>query len=162
MAGWLVGFVGGNAEMVSALQQLKSFVDYGTFQPIQMASIIGINEHDSYNDEVVDQFNVRRDTLIDGLSMAGWEIEAPNATMLVRAKIPDRFSDMGSLAFALDLLDKAAVAVSLALVSVPPVTGMCVLLSWRTSTASRKRSGASRSIRSSEQRGETSRDSPRS
>ena len=153
MAGWLVGFVGGNAEMVSALQQLKSFVDYGTFQPIQMAS---------YNDEVVDQFNVRRDTLIDGLSMAGWEIEAPNATMLVRAKIPDRFSDMGSLAFALDLLDKAAVAVSLALVSVPPVTGMCVLLSWRTSTASRKRSGASRSIRSSEQRGETSRNSPRS
>lgn len=112
MAGWRVGFVVGNAEMVDALQQLKSYLDYGTFQPIQIASIIALNEHDSYIDEVVDEYKARRDTLIGGLSRAGWKIDVPNATMFVWAKIPDRFSHMGSLAFALDLLDEAAVAVS--------------------------------------------------
>jgi alanine-synthesizing transaminase len=112
MAGWRVGFVVGNAEMISALQQLKSYLDYGTFQPIQIASIIALNEHDSYIDEVVEEYRARRDTLVEGLNRAGWEIDTPHATMFVWAKIPKRFLHMGSVAFALDLLDKAAVAVS--------------------------------------------------
>jgi alanine-synthesizing transaminase len=112
MAGWRVGFVVGNAEMVSALQQLKSYLDYGTFQPIQIASIIALNEHDGYIDDVVDEYEVRRDALIHGLRRAGWDIESPRATMFVWAEIPERFQHMGSLAFALDLLDNAAVAVS--------------------------------------------------
>jgi alanine-synthesizing transaminase len=98
--------------MVAALQQLKSYLDYGTFQPIQIASIIALNENDAYIDEVVDEYRARRDTLVDGLNRAGWEIEAPHATMFVWARIPERFQHMGSLNFALDLLDKAAVAVS--------------------------------------------------
>ncbi|RLE13060.1 MAG: alanine transaminase [Actinobacteria bacterium] len=112
MAGWRVGFVVGNAEMVGALQQLKSYLDYGTFQPIQIASIIALNEHDSYIEEVVDEYRARRDTLVDGLHRAGWKNDAPMASMFVWAKIPERFLHMGSLEFALDLLDKASVAVS--------------------------------------------------
>ncbi len=112
MAGWRVGFVVGNAEMVSALAQLKSYLDYGTFQPIQIASIIALNEHDAYIGEVVDEYRTRRDTLIEGLASAGWEVDAPKATMFVWARVPDSHRDMGSLAFALDLLDKAEVAVS--------------------------------------------------
>ncbi len=112
MAGWRVGFVVGNSEMIGALGQLKSYLDYGTFQPIQIASIIALNEHDAYIGEVVDEYKIRRDTLIEGLANAGWIVDAPNATMFVWAKIPDSHAHMGSLAFALDLLDKAAVAVS--------------------------------------------------
>jgi alanine-synthesizing transaminase len=112
MAGWRVGFVVGNAEMVAALQQLKSYLDYGTFQPIQIAAIIALNEHDEYVGEVVGEYKLRRDVLIDGLRTAGWEIEVPKATMFVWAKIPESHRHMGSLDFALDLLDKAEVAVS--------------------------------------------------
>ncbi|VAV99831.1 Aspartate aminotransferase [hydrothermal vent metagenome] len=112
MAGWRVGFVVGNAEIVDALGQLKSYLDYGTFQPIQIASIIALNEHDAYIDEVVDVYRTRRDTLIEGLHRAGWEVEAPRATMFVWARIPERFIDRGSLQFAFDLLDHAQVAVS--------------------------------------------------
>jgi alanine-synthesizing transaminase len=112
MAGWRVGFVVGNAEIVGALQQLKSYLDYGTFQPIQIASIIALNEHDAYIGEVVDEYRLRRDTLIDGLAAAGWDVPAPEATMFVWAKIPESHAHMGSLEFALDLLDRAAVAVS--------------------------------------------------
>jgi len=112
MAGWRVGFVVGNDEIVSALQQLKSYLDYGTFQLIQIASIIALNEFDSYIDVVVDEYKLRRDTLIEGLGSAGWEIEAPVATMFVWARIPEAFRSMGSLKFALDLLDNAQVAVS--------------------------------------------------
>lgn len=112
MAGWRVGFVVGNQEMVAALQQIKSYLDYGTFQPIQIASIIALNENDAYIEEVVGEYRRRRDTLVDGLARAGWEIEKPRATMFVWAKIPERFRHMGSVDFALDLLDKAEVAVS--------------------------------------------------
>ena len=112
MAGWRVGFVVGNAQIVAALQQLKSYLDYGTFQPIQIASIIALNEHDAYIGEVVDEYRVRRDTLIEGLAQAGWHVAPPEATMFVWAKIPESHAHMGSLAFALDLLDRAAVAVS--------------------------------------------------
>jgi alanine-synthesizing transaminase len=112
MAGWRVGFVVGNAEIVGALQQLKSYLDYGTFQPIQIASIIALNEHDAYIGEVVDEYRIRRDTLIEGLAAAGWDVPAPEATMFVWAKIPESHAHLGSLEFALDLLDRAAVAVS--------------------------------------------------
>lgn len=112
MAGWRVGFVVGNDEIVSALGQLKSYLDYGTFQPIQIASIIALNEHDAYIDEVVDIYRTRRDTLVGGLNRAGWQVDAPKATMFVWAKIPDRFAERGSLQFAFDLLDHAEVAVS--------------------------------------------------
>lgn len=112
MAGWRVGFVVGNAEMVAALQQLKSYLDYGTFQPIQIAGIIALNEHDEYIGEVVDEYRIRRDVLIDGLRSAGWEVDPPAATMFVWARIPESHRHMGSLAFALDLLDNAQVAVS--------------------------------------------------
>jgi alanine-synthesizing transaminase len=112
MAGWRVGFVVGNSEIVGALAQLKSYLDYGTFQPIQIASIIALNEYDEYIDVVVDEYERRRDVLVEGLARAGWEVEVPHATMFVWARIPDRFQSMGSLKFALDLLDNAAVAVS--------------------------------------------------
>lgn len=112
MAGWRVGFVVGNAEIVAALQQLKSYLDYGTFQPIQIASIIALNEHDAYIGEVVGEYKARRDTLIEGLATAGWHVQPPEATMFVWAKIPASHAHMGSLEFALDLLDRAAVAVS--------------------------------------------------
>jgi alanine-synthesizing transaminase len=112
MAGWRVGFVVGNREIVAALQQLKSYLDYGTFQPIQIAAIIALNDHDAYIDEVVGEYRARRDTLIDGLARAGWSIEPPSATMFVWARIPEPMRAMGSLKFALDLLDNARVAVS--------------------------------------------------
>lgn len=112
MPGWRVGFVVGNAELIAALQQLKSYLDYGTFQPIQIAAIIALNSHDDYIEEVVEEYRVRRDMLIEGLGRAGWQIETPRATMFVWARIPEPFRHMGSLAFALDLLDKAEVAVS--------------------------------------------------
>jgi alanine-synthesizing transaminase len=112
MAGWRTGFVVGNAEIVAALGQLKSYLDYGTFQPIQIASIIALNEHDHYISEVVGHYRERRDALIEGLAAAGWIVEPPSATMFVWAPIPESHSHMGSLAFALDLLDKASVAVS--------------------------------------------------
>ena len=112
MAGWRVGFVVGNREIVGALQQLKSYLDYGTFQPIQIASIIALNEYDDYIDVVVDEYHKRRDTLVGGLNRAGWPVTAPEATMFLWARIPEPLRAMGSLKFALDLLDHAQVAVS--------------------------------------------------
>ncbi|HET9260565.1 MAG TPA: aminotransferase class I/II-fold pyridoxal phosphate-dependent enzyme [Acidimicrobiia bacterium] len=112
MAGWRVGFVVGNAEAVAALGKLKSYLDYGTFQPIQIASIIALNEADYYVDEVNEIYRQRRDALIDGLAQAGWEIEPPMGTMFVWAKIPATFGGMGSLDFAVHLIEQAKVAVS--------------------------------------------------
>ena len=112
MAGWRVGFVVGNREMVGALAQLKSYLDYGTFQPIQIASIIALNEEDEYVHEVNDIYRRRRDVLIDGLDRAGWKVDKPQGTMFVWAEIPGPYQDMDSLTFALHLLDEAKVAVS--------------------------------------------------
>lgn len=112
MAGWRVGFVVGNAPAVAALGKLKSYLDYGTFQPIQIASIIALNETDYYIDEVNSIYESRRNALIDGLNQAGWEIEAPKGTMFVWARIPERFAGMTSLDFAIHLIDEAKVAVS--------------------------------------------------
>ena len=112
MAGWRVGFVVGNAEMVNALAQIKSYLDYGTFQPIQIASIIALEEGDDYVSEVVATYQRRRDILVDGLNRMGWEIETPDATMFVWAPIPPEYGEMDSMTFALHLLDQGQVTVS--------------------------------------------------
>ena len=112
MAGWRVGFVVGNHEMIAALAQLKSYLDYGTFQPIQIASIIALNECDDYVPHVVSTYERRRDILVDGLARFGWEIGKPKATMFVWAPIPEPYREMGSLEFALHLLDHGRVTVS--------------------------------------------------
>ena len=112
MAGWRMGFVVGNPDAVGALGKLKSYLDYGTFQPIQIASIIALNESDAYVDEVCAIYEGRRNVLIDGLNRNGWKVEKPVGSMFVWAPIPDPYQEMGSLAFTLDLLDRAKVAVS--------------------------------------------------
>jgi alanine-synthesizing transaminase len=112
MAGWRVGFVVGNKDVVGALAKLKSYLDYGTFQPIQIASIIALNEGDEYVGEVNDVYLGRRDALIDGLARVGWEIEKPKGTMFVWAKLPEGYESMGSLEFAKRLIPEAKVAVS--------------------------------------------------
>lgn len=112
MAGWRMGFMVGNPEIVAALAKLKSYLDYGTFQPIQIASIIALNEGDDYVAEVNDIYLRRRDVLIDGLDRAGWKVARPRGTMFVWAPIPDAYVDMGSLDFAYHLLAEAKVAVS--------------------------------------------------
>ncbi len=112
MAGWRVGFLAGNAAMIAALGKLKSYLDYGTFQPIQIASIIALNDHDHYPHEISAIYRSRRDNLIDGLGRAGWDIPRPRGTMFVWAPMPAQFLDMGSLEFAKLLLRGANVAVS--------------------------------------------------
>ena len=90
MAGWRVGFLLGNAEVVGALGRLKSYLDYGTFQPIQIAATVAMNEVPDFPKEVNAVYQGRRDALIDGLARVGWEIEKPKGTMFVWAPIPDR------------------------------------------------------------------------
>jgi len=112
MAGWRVGFLLGNAEVVAALAKLKSYLDYGTFQPIQIASIVAMNEAPDYPKQVSAIYRSRRDALLDGLSRIGWEIEKPRGTMFVWAPIPDPYLEMGAMEFALMLVSEAKVAVS--------------------------------------------------
>ncbi len=112
MPGWRVGFVVGNAEIVTALSQLKSYLDYGTFQPIQIASIIALNECDEYVDYVNDIYRDRRDSLVDGLNRIGWKVDPPRGTMFMWAPIPDVAAHMSSMEFTLHLLREANVAVS--------------------------------------------------
>jgi alanine-synthesizing transaminase len=112
MAGWRMGFLLGNAEAVAALARLKSYLDYGTFQPIQIASIVAMNEAPDYPREVNAIYRRRRDTLIDGLARAGWEIDRPMGTMFVWAPVPEPYVEMGSLEFAKLLVKEAKVAVS--------------------------------------------------
>ena len=100
MAGWRVGFMLGNPEVVAALARLKSYLDYGTFQPIQIASIVAMNEAPNYPLEVNEIYLGRRDTLVDGLARIGWEIEKPRGTMFVWAPVPEPYEEMGSLEFA--------------------------------------------------------------
>jgi alanine-synthesizing transaminase len=112
MPGWRVGFAVGNAEMLTALARLKSYFDYGTFQPIQIASIIALNEDQSCVREIVEEYRKRRDSLIHGLKRVGWEIEKPKGTMFVWAEIPSPFKEMGSIEFTKLLLREGKVAVS--------------------------------------------------
>jgi alanine-synthesizing transaminase len=112
MAGWRVGFVVGNARIVQALARLKSYLDYGTFQPIQIASIVAMNEAPDYPNEICEIYRSRRDALCDGLARIGWPIARPRGTMFVWAPIPEPFRELGSLEFAVRLAREAHVAVS--------------------------------------------------
>jgi alanine-synthesizing transaminase len=112
MPGWRVGFAVGNQKMIGALARLKSYYDYGTFQPIQISSIIALNELQESVKEIASVYEKRRDVLIAGLSKAGWEVKKPKATMFVWAKIPEKFQKIGSLEFSKVLLKEGKVAVS--------------------------------------------------
>jgi len=112
MAGWRVGFCCGNKEMVGALTKIKSYLDYGMFQPIQIASIIALRGPQDCVGEIRETYESRRDALITGLHKAGWNIEPPKATMFVWAEIPEPFKKMGSLEFSKFLIKEACVAVS--------------------------------------------------
>lgn len=112
MPGWRVGFCCGNKELVQALTKIKSYMDYGTFTPIQVASIKAINDCDEYVEQIRTQYKGRRDELCDGLNRIGWDVKKPLATMFVWAKIPERFIHLGSLEFSKLLIKNAHVAVS--------------------------------------------------
>ncbi len=112
MPGWRVGFCVGNREMVDALTRIKSYLDYGVFQPIQIASIIALNGPQDCVQQNVETYKRRRDTLVTGLNRIGWKVDKPLGTMFVWAKIPEPFIKMGSLEFAKLLLIKGKVAVS--------------------------------------------------
>ncbi|HMC52753.1 MAG TPA: aminotransferase class I/II-fold pyridoxal phosphate-dependent enzyme [Acidimicrobiales bacterium] len=112
MAGWRVGFLVGNAAIVAALTKLKSYLDYGTFQPIQIAAIVTMNEAADYPKVVNEIYQSRRDALCDGLGRIGWEVAKPRGTMFVWAPIPAAYREMGSLEFAKFLVTEGKVAVS--------------------------------------------------
>ena len=112
MAGWRVGFAVGNPRMLSALARLKSYFDYGAFQPVQIAAIIALNEEQTCVHETTEIYRKRRDTLVNGLRRAGWEVEKPKGTMFLWAEIPKPFKKMGSVEFAKLLLWEGRVAVS--------------------------------------------------
>jgi len=112
MPGWRVGFAVGNPQIISALTRIKSYLDYGIFQPIQIAAIVALNGPQECVKETVDTYRVRRDVLVDGLNRIGWSLAKPKGTMFVWAKIPDSYRMMGSLEFSKFLIDKAKVAVS--------------------------------------------------
>jgi alanine-synthesizing transaminase len=112
MAGWRVGFCVGNPKMISALARIKSYLDYGVFQPIQIASIIALRECEEDTKKICANYQKRRDVLVTGLKRAGWPVEPPKGTMFMWAPIPERYREIGSLEFAKLLLQKAQVAVS--------------------------------------------------
>jgi alanine-synthesizing transaminase len=112
MPGWRVGFMCGNKELVGALSRIKSYLDYGTFAPIQIAAIAALEGPQECVKEISDMYQKRRDVLCEGLNSAGWKVEKPKATMFVWAKIPDAYLEMGSLEFCKKLLIDAKVAVA--------------------------------------------------
>jgi alanine-synthesizing transaminase len=112
MAGWRVGFCLGNARMIHALARIKSYLDYGVFQPIQIASIIALRECEEDTHKIRAVYQKRRDVLIQGLNRAGWPVEPPKGTMFTWAPLPEQFKHLGSLEFSKMLLEKALVAVS--------------------------------------------------
>jgi alanine-synthesizing transaminase len=112
MAGWRVAFMLGRADVVAALGKLKSYLDYGTFQPIQIAATVTMNEAADYPDEVSEVYRGRRDALVDGLHRIGWEVPRPRGSMFVWAPIPPAYREEGSIAFATRLVDDCDVATS--------------------------------------------------
>jgi len=112
MPGWRVGFCCGNREMVQALTRIKGYLDYGMFQPIQIASIIALESDDAVVRQISDVYRRRRDVLVEGLNRIGWKVEPPRATMFVWARLPEKFLEMGSMEFSKLLLSEAKVAVS--------------------------------------------------
>ncbi len=112
MPGWRVGFVCGNPRMVHALARIKSYLDYGAFQPIQIAAIIALEGEQKCVADIVEVHRKRRDVLVDGLNKLGWSVPKPQATMFVWAPIPESFRSMGSLEFSKMLIQECKVAVS--------------------------------------------------
>jgi alanine-synthesizing transaminase len=112
MAGWRMAFMLGNAEVVAALAKLKSYLDYGAFQPVQIAATVTLNEAGDYPAEVNAVYQARRDALCDGLARIGWEVSKPRGTMFVWARIPQAYRSLGSIEFATQLITTADVAVS--------------------------------------------------
>jgi len=112
MPGWRVGFCVGNPEVVAALRRIKSYLDYGIFQPIQIAAIIALKGSQQCVEDIRQVYKERRDALITGLDRAGWSIKAPLGTMFVWGRIPEKFAHMGSVEFSKFLIREAKVAVS--------------------------------------------------
>jgi alanine-synthesizing transaminase len=112
MAGWRVGFCVGNPRMIAALARIKSYLDYGVFQPIQIAAIIALRECQDETAKICATYQKRRDVLIEGLCRAGWPVMAPQGSMFVWAPLPAQYQALGSLEFAKLLMEKALVAVS--------------------------------------------------
>ena len=112
MPGWRIGFMVGNQKLVAALSRLKSYFDYGTFTPIQVAGIAALEGPQECVAQICDIYQKRRDVLIEGLNKAGWQVASPKATMFVWAKIPEVYRHLGSLEFSKILLTEAKVAVS--------------------------------------------------
>jgi alanine-synthesizing transaminase len=112
MAGWRVGFCVGNPETIFALRRIKSYLDYGIFQPIQIAAIIALDGDQSCVEEIRQTYKSRRDALVNGLARVGWEIPSPKGTMFVWGRIPEQYRKMGSVEFSKFLIREAGVAVS--------------------------------------------------
>ena len=112
MPGWRLGFVCGNARMIHALARIKSYLDYGAFQPIQIAGIIALESNQTVVDEIVELHRKRRDVLVNGLNKIGWTVDKPKGTMFVWAPIPEQYRALGSLEFAKLCVEEAKVAVS--------------------------------------------------
>ncbi|MBY0436891.1 MAG: alanine transaminase [Burkholderiales bacterium] len=112
MAGWRVGFMVGNRDLVSALARMKSYHDYGTFAPIQIASILALEGPQECVREIAMTYQKRRDVMVQGLHAAGWMVESPKAAMYIWAKIPEPYAKMGSLEFSKKLLEEAKLAAS--------------------------------------------------
>lgn len=112
MPGWRVGFAAGNPDLIGALARIKSYLDYGTFTPIQVAAIAALEGDQSCVSDISKMYESRRDVLCDGLAALGWCVEKPKATMFVWARIPEQYSDLGSLEFSKKLISEAKVAVS--------------------------------------------------
>jgi alanine-synthesizing transaminase len=112
MAGWRIGFCVGNPRMIKALSRIKSYLDYGIFQPLQIAAIIALRECEEDTVKICHTYQKRRDVLCDGLNRAGWPVSPPQGSMFLWAQIPERFRETGSLEFSKLLLEKALTAVS--------------------------------------------------
>ncbi len=112
MAGWRVGFCLGNRKLIGALARIKSYLDYGVFQPIQIASIIALRECQDDTRKIAATYQRRRDVLVDGLRRAGWHVDPPRGSMFLWAPVPEPYRQAGSLEFAKLLMEKALVAVS--------------------------------------------------
>jgi alanine-synthesizing transaminase len=112
MAGWRIGFMVGNAELVNALARIKSYHDYGSFTPVQVASIVALDGPQECVEEIRKTYEKRRDVMVKGLHDIGWMVENPRASMYIWAKIPEYYAKMGSIDFTKRLLDEAKIAVS--------------------------------------------------
>ena len=126
MAGWRIGFMVGNRELVNALARIKSYHDYGGFTPLQVAAIAALEGDQQCVKNIAEKYQSRRDVLLKGLYEAGWPVDNPKASS-VWAKIPERYLKLGSLGFSKQLLAEAKVSVSPGIGFVTTETGMCGL-----------------------------------